>query len=170
MIPQHVTNYAVWLEGRRLLGMADCTLANLVNLADDLKGASYFGSSNIPVQAHFDAMSITLNFHTITADACSLARQDGRDLDIRSAHQYHTSSTNKITQQGFRVITSVLPKGINLGVFEVGVKGGVSVELEVITIRVLHEERILIELDKENGICNIDGVDYGIRIRRLLGL
>lgn len=170
-IPNHHTNYAVWIDGLRLLGMADLTLPNLANLADDLRGAGIGGNINMPVQAHFDAMSVVLNFHTPTEDIfMRLGQQDGHNLDIRAATQYHSSSDNKITQQGWRFVMTTVPKGINLGTLEVGAKGNASVELEVITIRVLKDERALFELDKENIICRINGVDYGARIRHLLGI
>lgn len=173
-IPNHVANYSVFRDGRRLIGLADITLANMQNLTDSLKGSGIFGEIDMPVQAHFQPMSVTMNWLTITDDALFATVQDGAQLDAWAAMQEHDSSNNKIIHRGWRFVMQTAPKAFNLGKLEVGAKNeGVS-EYELIGIRVLSNDKIMLEINKANGVCRWwDGtklVDHAQRIRQLIGL
>lgn len=174
IIPQHVANYNVFKNGRRLIGLADITLPNLQNLTDTLKGAGIFGEIEAPVQAHFQSMSATFNWLTITDDAVFATIQQGAQLDAWAAVQSHNSSNGQIVHEGWRFIMTTLPKSFNLGKLEVGAKGEAVSEYELVGIRALHNDQVMFELNKENAVCRWrDGVtlvDNAQRIRQLIGL
>jgi P2 family phage contractile tail tube protein len=173
-IPNHVTNYSVFKDGRRLIGSANVTLPDLKNISDPLKGSGIFGEIDMPVQAHFQPYSVTLNWITITDDALFSTLQDGANLDAWAAQQYHDSSTNKIIHNGWRYVMGTAPKGINFGKLEVGAKGEAVTEYELISLRVIRNDVIVAEIDKENAICRWwNGsvlIDYAAPIRQLIGL
>jgi phage tail tube protein FII len=164
----------VFKDGRRLIGLADITLPNFQNLNDTLKGSGIFGEIEMPVQAHFQAMSVAFNWLTITDDAVFATIQQGAQLDAWASMQQHDSSTNRIIHQGWRFVMRTAPKSFNLGKLEVGAKGEGSSEYELISIRVLRDDKALVELDKENGVCRWwDGfklIDHGREIRQQIGL
>lgn len=174
IIPNHVANYNVFKDGRRLVGLADITLPNLQNLTDTLKGAGIFGEIDMPVQAHFQAMTATFNWLTITDDAVFSTIQQGAQLDAWAAVQAHNSSNGQIIHEGWRFTLVTAPKSFNLGKLEVGAKGEAVSEYELIGIRCLHNDNVRFEVNKENGVCRWwDGaqlVDSGRRIRQLIGL
>jgi len=174
LIPNHVANYSIFKDGRRLIGLADVTLPNLQNLNDELKGSGIFGAIEMPVQAHFQSITVTLKWLTIDDDAVFATLQDGASLHAWSAVQQHDSQTNRITHAGWRFIMGTAPKTFNLGKLEVGTKGELESEYELINIRILHDDRVMLEVDKENAICRWnDGfqlVDNARRIRQLIGL
>jgi hypothetical protein len=66
------------------------------------------------------------------------------------------------------------PKSFNLGKLEVGTKGEAESEYELISLRVFRDDRVVMEIDKENAVCRFwNGfqlVDNGQRIRQLIGL
>jgi phage tail tube protein FII len=174
IIPNHVANYSIFKDGRRLIGLADVTLPHLQNLADSLKGSGIFGEIDMPVQAHFQPYTVMLKWLAIDDDAVFATIQDGASLHAWSAIQVHDSSTNKILHAGWRYIMGTAPKSFNLGKLEVGTKGELESEYELINLRILHNDRIMCEVDKENAICRWwDGfqlVDNAARIRQLIGL
>jgi Bacteriophage tail tube protein len=174
IIPNHVANYSVFKDGRRLIGCADITLPNLQNLNDSLKGSGIFGEIDMPVQAHFQALSVTVNWLTITDGAVFATIQDGAQLDAWAALQAHNSGTGKIIHEGWRFIMTTVPKSFNLGKLEVGAKEEAVSEYELVGIRCLHNDVVMFELNKENGVCRwSDGtqlIDTGRRIRQLIGL
>jgi uncharacterized protein len=174
IIPNHVTNFSVFRDGRRLIGSADIVLPNLQNLTDSLKGSGIFGEIDMPVQAHFQAISVTLNWITITDHAVFATIQDGAQLDAWAALQSHNSSDGRIIHEGWRFIMVTAPKSFNLGKLEIGTKGEAVSEFELIGIRVSHDDKTMFELNKENAVCRwSDGVqlvDTGRRIRQLIGL
>jgi phage tail tube protein FII len=173
-IPNVVANYSIFKDGRRLIGLADVTLPNLQNLTDSLKGSGIFGEIDMPVQAHFQPYSVTLNWLTIIDDAVFATIQDGAQLHAWVAQQMHDSGTNRIIHQGWRYIMGTAPKSFNLGKLEVGTKGEAVSEYELISLRVLRNDRIVVEIDKENGVCRWwNGnqlIDHARRIRQLIGL
>ena len=174
IIPNHVANYSIFKDGRRLIGLADVTLPNLQNLTDSLKGSGIFGEIDMPIQAHFQAMSVTMNWLTIVDDAVFATIQDGAILDAWAAVQSHNSSTGKIVHEGWRFTMTTAPKSFNLGKLEVGTKGEAVSEYELIGIRALHNDKVMFELNKENAVCRwsdgIQLVDNAARIRQLIGL
>jgi len=173
-IPNHVTNYSIFKDGRRLIGIATVELPDLKNLEDNLKGSGIFGEIAMPVQSHFQPYSVKLNWQTIMDDAIFSTLQDGAQLDAWSANQLHDSGTNKIIHMGWRYVMGTAPKAFNFGKLEVGVKGDVVTEYELISLRILRNDQIVLEIDKENAVCRwFDGVqlvDYARRIRQLIGL
>jgi Bacteriophage tail tube protein len=173
-IPNHIANYSIFKDGRRLIGLADVTLPNLQNLTDTLKGSGIFGEIDMPIQAHFQPMSVTLNWITIVDDAIMSTLQDGAQLDAWAANQLHDSGTNKIIHNGWRYVMGTAPKSFNLGKLEVGAKGESVSEYELISLRVFRDDQVLLQIDKENAVCKWwDGfqlVDNAQRIRQLIGL
>lgn len=173
-IPNHVTNYSIFKDGRRFIGLADVTLPNLQNLADTLKGSGIFGEIDMPVQAHFQAYSVVLNWHTIIDMAVFSTVQDGAQLDAWSALQRHDSSNNRIVHDGWRYVMGTAPKSFNLGKLEVGAKQEVVSEFELISLRIFWNDRIMCEIDKENAVCRwwngATLVDHAARIRQLIGM
>lgn len=169
-IPNHVANYSIFKDGRRLLGLADVTLPNLANLTATLKGSGIPGEIDMPVQCHFQALSVVLNWHTVTDDGVYTFWQDGAILDCWSAMQYHDTTENKIIHHGWRFVMGTVPKGYNLGTLEVGALGSPATELELIHLRCLFDGREMIALDKGNFQIRIDGRDFGQPIRQLIGL
>jgi phage tail tube protein FII len=173
-IPNHVSNYSIFKDGRRLIGLADVTLANLQNLTDSFKGSGVFGEIDMPVQAHFQAYSVTLNWITVVDDAVFATIQDGAQLDCWAAHQLHDTGTGRIIHQGWRYVMGTAPKSFNFGKLEVGTKGEAVTEYELISLRVFRSDRVMLEIDKENAVCRwfngIELVDHGRVIRQLIGL
>jgi hypothetical protein len=157
-----------------LIGLADVTLSNSQNLVDTLKGSGIFGEIEMPTQAHYQSMTVTLNWLTIVDDTLFATIQDGAQLDAWAAHQLHDSGTNKIIHEGWRYVMGTVPKSLNWGKLEVGTKGeGVS-EYEVISLRVFRNDRVVYEMDKENAVSRqwngIQLVDNARNIRQLIGL
>jgi uncharacterized protein len=173
-IPNHVANYSIFKDGRRLIGLADVTMPHLQNLTDSLKGSGIFGEIDMPVQAHFQPYTVMLKWLTIVDDAIFATLQQGASLHAWSSIQVHDSGTNQILHEGWRFVMGTAPKSFNLGKLEVGTKGELESEYELINLRVLHNDKVMCEIDKENAVCRWwDGftlVDNAREIRQQIGL
>lgn len=173
-IAGQTNNFSVFKDGRRLIGLADITLPVLKNMTDTLKGSGIFGEIEMPIQSQFDSMSVTLKWISITDDALFASIQDGATLDCWVDQQEHDSSTNKIVHVGWRYVFRTVPKSFNFGKVEIGTKGEPESEYELISLRVLHNDQVRLEMDKENGVFRAwDGtqlVDSGQAIRQNIGL
>lgn len=173
-IPNHVTNYTIWKDGKQLIGCGNVTLPDLKNLEDPLKGSGIFGEIGMPVQCHFQPYSIKIAWLTITDLALFSTLQNGAILDCLAALQYHDSSTNKIIHNGWRFTMGTVPKAFNFGKMEVGTKQECETEYEIISYRIRFNDVDVCYIDKENDICrwwNGQALeDEALRIRQLIGL
>lgn len=173
-IPNHVANYSIFLGGRRLIGLADVTLPNIQNLSDSFKGSGIFGEIDMPVQAHFQAMTVTLNWNTVIDDMVIATLQEKAVLDAWAAIQEDDPGLHKIVHSGWRFVMGVAPKTFNLGKLEVGSKGECVSEYELISIRAIRNDVTVMQIDKENAVCRWwNGnrlVDHAARIRQLIGM
>jgi hypothetical protein len=173
-IPSTLSNYNVFKDGSQLIGLADVTLPHLQNLTDQLKGAGIFGEIEMPVQAHFQSMTVMFKWLSITDDIFFATIQNGAQLDCWASVQGHDSGTNQIVHDGWRVVINTAPKSTNFGKLEVGTKGDLETEYEVISMRIYHNDGLRLEVDKENAICRSwDGstlVDSAAQIRQQIGL
>lgn len=170
ILPRKTANYSVFANGgRELLGMADCTAPNIQNLTDTYKGAGIFGEVEVAIQAHFQPMQITLNWHVPCESSISVFRQDGGDLDLWQAVQHIDSSNNRIVHRGWRIQCLTLPAGFDFGTVEVGASSSSVSTFQISRIRASFEEKEMIVIDVDNQICVVEGIDYAARIRQLIG-
>jgi hypothetical protein len=173
-IPNHVANYSIFKDGKRLIGLADVTLPNMQNLTDSLKGSGIFGEIDVPIQAHYQPITVTMNWLAVVDHMLFATIQDGAQLDAWSAVQMHDTGTNKIIHVGWRFVMGTLPKSLNFGKLEVGTKGEAVSEYELISMRVFFNDRVVYEIDKVNAVCRawsgVQLIDNARRIRQLIGL
>ena len=71
-VDQSTINWAVYEDNTEYAGMAQATLPNLTALTQSISGAGIAGNVDAVILGHFDAMSMTLNYRTMTEQACAL--------------------------------------------------------------------------------------------------
>ena len=67
------TNFAVYEDATEFYGMAEVTLPEITQITEEVKGAGISGAFNGAFVGHIEAMTLTLNFRSVTADAVKLA-------------------------------------------------------------------------------------------------
>jgi Bacteriophage tail tube protein len=169
-IPNQVNNYSIWFGGNRFIGMADVTMPNLANMTDELKGAGLGGTISFPVAAHYNDWTMTMNFHTITSEGVELMRQDGLKIEARAGMQYLDPGPHKLVIGAWKFVMAILPRGFDLGKFEVGTKETNAVEVGVTYIKASLDGKEMFEKDKVNLIDRVLGVDYAQAIRSAIGI
>lgn len=61
-----VTNFAVYEDATEYYGMAEVTLPEIASLTEEVKGAGISGVFNGAFVGHLEAMTLTLNFRSVT--------------------------------------------------------------------------------------------------------
>jgi len=169
-IPQNLINYSVYLNASTFLGVADVTLPSLEYLTDTVKGSGIAGEVEIPTIGNFGSMVVQLNWSNVAPEAIKLLSPVAQTLDFRAVQQVFDASTSAIGSQGFKVTVKTMPKKMDLGKLDVGAKTDSVSELEVTYLKVEIDGKILIEIDKFNYKCVIDGVDHLAKLRTQLGM
>ncbi|MBA2943213.1 phage major tail tube protein [Paenibacillus sp. CGMCC 1.16610] len=169
-IPEKVTGYSVYHEGSTFLGVADVTLPSLESLSETIKGAGIAGEVDSPTIGHFSSMTCTLNWRTIDPTAIRLAAPKAHALDFRASQQTYDTQTGAYLPIGAKVSVRAIPKKFDFGKLESGATTDSSSEFEVIYLKATVDGKTVVEIDKYNYICIIDGVDYLAAIRQQLAL
>ena len=86
-IENGVTNFAVYEDATEYYGMAEVTLPEITQISEEVKGAGIAGTFDGTFVGHLEAMSLTLNFRSVTTDAIKLAEPRKHQLDLRAAQQ-----------------------------------------------------------------------------------
>ena len=169
-VPEKLTNFRVYQDGDDLIGIADAELSTITAMSETVKGAGIAGEIDVPTTGHFGSMEVTLNWRTLNKSNVALMAPKVFNLDLRGAQDVYDSSNKTIRHQSVKCVIAGRPKELSLGKFDVNASTGTSNKLEVIYIKVDVDGKTVLEIDKYNYICNIDGQDYMGEIREALGL
>lgn len=109
-IDQLITNFAVYEDATEYLGMSEATLPEVVNLTEEITGAGIAGNIEAVILGHIEAMTLTLNFRTVTPAAIKLAEPRVHKIDLRAAQQEHNTRTGVTSVNAAKHILKVTPK------------------------------------------------------------
>lgn len=169
-IAEKLINYSVYRDGTEFLGTADVQLPSLEALTETVKGAGIAGEVDSPTLGQFGSMTVTLNWRTLAVPNLRLAQQKSHALDFRLAIQQYDTVSGGYKSVGHKVSVRAIPKKTDFGKVEAGATMDASNELEVTYIKIIIDNKTVLELDKFNFICIIDGVDQLKEVREQLGL
>jgi len=170
-LPERLTGFRAYLDGSiDMKGTVDIELPKFENMKETVKGAGMAGEYDSPTLGHFGAMQVGITWRTIEKNVVSLMRQQAQRLDLRGGFQDYDSGTGGYVIRPVKIVVQGIPVSTELGKFEVGATSGSKSTLEVLYIKISIAGNVVVELDKLNYICIIDGVDYLKDIRKALGL
>lgn len=169
-VPEKLINYRVYLNGNDMIGTSDVTLPKLDAMTETVKGAGIAGEVESPVLGHFSSMELELNWRTLEKSNVLLASPKGVHLDLRGAQQVYDSGSGSFVARAVKVVVRGVPKSTELGKLDVGATTDTKNTIEVNYIKITIDGSTVLEIDKYNYICIIDGTDYLADVRTALGL
>ncbi|WP_375104055.1 phage major tail tube protein [Paenibacillus sp. RS8] len=169
-VPERLAGYSVFRDGTERVGTADIELPSLESMSDTVSGAGIAGEVESPTIGFYSSLGVTLNFRTLDVPMIRLAAPKAHALDFRGSQQAYNSTTGEYESIPVRVSVRAVPKNTTLGNFEVNAGTGSSIEMECNYLLIFINNVKMLELDKFNNICWIDGVDYLAQYRQHLGL
>lgn len=169
-LPENMINYAVYLDGSRLMGTASVDLPSLDQITQKITGAGIGGEVEAPVMGHFAAMTLGVSWRTITKEAMILAQPAAHSLEFRGSQQVYDTASGLYSTVPVKVIVKASPKKTGLGKMVVAAQTDTKNEFEVSYIKVYFNGEEQIEIDKYNFIARIQGTDYLAAVRNDLGI
>ena len=151
-------------------GVADITLPKISYMSDTVSGAGIAGEIETPTMGQLSSMEFGINWRTINKSLIKLAAPNFHSLEFRGAQQILDKEHEELTIEDVRIVVRGLPKETDLGKGQTAAKTVSSTTLECTYLKVDIACDTVVEIDKLNGICNIDGTDYWSAIRKALGL
>lgn len=170
IMPEKLVNFRVYEDGADLLGTADVEMPNFEALTETISGAGIAGEVESPVIGHYSSQEVKLNWRTLAKGNINLMAPKGHHLDIRGAQQMYDTNAGEYKIVPVKVVVHGVPKSSELGKLEKGAPTDTSNTLECYYIKVTLDGNEVVELDKYNYICKIDGTDHLAGVREALGL
>lgn len=168
-IDEGVINFAIYEDGIEYLGMAEVTLPELTSLTQEIKGAGIGGNLETVIIGHLAAMTMTLNFRTVTDAAIRLAEPRIHKIDLRSAQQAQNTRTSELEINDMKYIVHLRPKKFSPGKLAPASPADASGEFAVSYYSLWKNGQKQIEVDPINFIYIMNGKDYLEEVRRALG-
>lgn len=169
-IPEKLINFRVYTDGNDLIGAADVELPDLEYITETISGAGVAGEVDSPVIGHFKSMSLKLKWRTFNAGAVKLMGAKAHPLDLRGSIQRYDAGSGEYAAMPMKVVMRGMPKKAGLGKFEMGKPMDNESEFEVVYLKVWLDGTEVLEIDKMNFICRINGTDALADVRKHLGL
>lgn len=169
-IDQVIQNFEVYEDAKRFLGVADAKLPSLSFITASMSGAGIAGNIDTIVKGHTEAMSLSMNFRTMTEAAMGLTTPDCHQIEFRGARQDEDATSRRLIVVPVKHVLVVLPKTYDAGKFAPASTSDASGEYAVRYWAHYVNGKKILEVDPMNYICLINGVDYLADTRAALGL
>lgn len=163
------TNFAVYEDATEFYGMAEVTLPEINSITEEVKGAGISGAFNGAFVGHIEAMTLTLNFRSVTKDAIRLAEPRNHLIDLRAAQQYWNNNAGKFVQQSVKHVLLVTPTKYAPGKLAPAASAEASGEYAVTYFATYIDGEKVLEIDILNFIYFVNGTDYLADVRKALG-
>lgn len=164
-----ITNFAVYEDATEFYGMAEVTLPEISQITEEVKGAGLSGAISGVFVGHVEAMTMTLNFRSVTADAIKLAEQRSHQLDLRAAQVIWDNTAGKYIEQKVKHVLLVTPTKFSPGKLAPAASAEASGEYAVTYFATYIDGKKKMEIDIVNFIYYVNGKDYLAEVRKALG-
>lgn len=168
-VDELVNNFAVYEDSVEYLGMAEVELPEISALTEEITGAGIGGNVEAVVIGHLEAMTLTLNFRTVTDAVIRLNEPRIHVIDLRAAQQSENTATKKIDIDAMKYIMRVRPKKLAPGKVAVASPADASGEYAVTYYAIYKNGKKEVEIDQLNFIYYVNGIDYLSDVKKALG-
>lgn len=167
--PEAYIDFEVYEDAKNLIGVAQASLPDISFMTASITGAGVSGTVETPLAGMLDAMTLTLNFRSVTDAAVSLASPKKHNIDLRAVGQHW--DTNAVDKKMWvdKYVMTIFPKKFAPGTIAPASASDASGEYSVYYFAAYKDGERLIEIDPFNQICFINGVDYLADVRKALG-
>lgn len=168
-IPEIINNFKVYNgDGDELIGVtSEMSLANLNNLTASISGAGIAGTYNTPVIGQYDSIQQEVPFRVMYKEMATIMNpMKVARLNIRGAIQVTNKSTGVSDMCGFRYVVGGRCVSAKPGSMQPANPMSASATIEATYILVEIDGEKVVEIDKLNNICRIDGTDLLEAVRR----
>ena len=167
--PEAYLDFFVYEDGNTLIGVAQVTLPDIAFMTASLTGAGVGGTVETPLAGMLEAMTLALNFNSVTDAAASLASPKKHNLTIMAAGQdWDTNTVDKVIwADKYNLV--VFPKKMAGGTIAPASKSDANGEYAVYYYAGYKDGVKRFEIDQFNQICESDGVDHMAATRKAIG-
>lgn len=168
IIPEVMNNYNVYDDrARKMIGISgEVELPELEAITDTVEAAGILGELEDPVTGQFASAKIKIPFSNLHEDIFNLMdTTNPPQLTLRGSMQVMNSATGGTDYVPVKIVVRGKATTSSLGKFVKGKKGEPEIELEILYIKVMINNKTTLELDKLNFVFVVNGKDMLAKVR-----
>lgn len=170
IFPNGHVDYLMYKNGGALIGVAKVTMPSIKYKTTTTTGAGLMGDFTVPLAGMIEAMSINIDFNSVTDAAIELGSNEWHDVALMVADQYFNRSTRTEEIDSVRFEMSIRPTETNAGTIASASAADASGTYSVCRYVVYKNDKKVIEIDQLAQIHNVNGVDCAANVRKAIGL
>lgn len=167
--PEAYIDFEVYEGAVNFCGISKVSLPDIAFLTQTITGAGIAGNIEAVLTGMVEAMTLGLNFRSVTDAATKLMSPVKHQLDLRVAEQYWDTNAVSKDVMADKYVMVVIPKSTKPGTVAPASAADTSGEYSVYYYAAYKDGKTLWEIDPFNYRCEIDGIDYMEPVRRALG-
>ena len=168
IIPEVINNYNIYDDkARKMIGISgEVELPELEAITDTVEAAGILGEVEDPVTGQFASAKIKIPFSNLYEDIFnSMDTTNPPQLTLRGSMQVMNSATGGTDYVPVKIVVRGKATTSSLGKFVKGKKGEPEIELEILYLKVMINNKITLELDKLNSVFAVNGKDMLAKVR-----
>ena len=163
--PDANSTYRAYIDGQTFIGTVQIDLPELQSMTAEVKGAGIAGAIDKTVTGMFQAMSLTINFRTVTSDAMQLLKSGQHHLEFWASVQHTDPGTHKFVDVQHKIIVLGEFKNLTPGKLAVAETQDRTLEMEIVYFKEEFDGKELIEVDKYNHVYRVEGEDQLAQVK-----
>ena len=168
IIPEVINNYNIYDDkARKMIGISgEVELPELEAITDTVEAAGILGEVEDPVTGQFASAKIKIPFSNLYEDIFNLMDTTNHpQLTLRGSMQVMNSATGGTDYVPVKIVVRGKATTSSLGKFVKGKKGEPEIELEILYLKVMINNKTTLELDKLNSVFAVNGKDMLAKVR-----
>lgn len=162
-------DFAVYEDAEEFVGMASVKLPDKNQKTITINGAGIGGDVEVPVNGHYDAMTLEMEFHNYSARVARLREHRRHNIELRVAQQNEDRVKGQIVQEAVKHVFAVIPKSASGGNVAPATASNTKVAFSVRYWAIYVDGQLVDEIDQLNRVDIINGIDYDAPVRKALG-
>lgn len=168
--PNGHVDYMMYKNGGALIGVGRITMPPIKYKIVTATGAGLMGDATIPLAGMIEAMTVNIQFTSVTDAAVELGSNEWHDVAVYVADQYFDSvnRTEELEQTRFEL--SIRPTETSAGTIATASAADASGSYSVCRYTVYKEGKKVVDIDQFNQVHEVNGKDCAADVRKCIGL
>lgn len=168
--PNGHVDYMMYKNGGALIGVGKISMPPVKYKTVTATGAGLMGDATIPLAGMIEAMTVNIDFTSVTDAAVELGTNEWHDVAVYVANQYFDSvnRTEELEQTRFEM--SIRPIETNHGTIATASAADASGSYSVCKYTVYKAGQKVVDIDQFNQVHMVNGKDCAADVRKAIGL
>ena len=162
-------DFAVYEDADEFVGMASVKLPDKIQKVITMNGAGIGGDVEVPVNGHYDAMTLEMTFRNYSPRVARLREHRRHNIELRVAQQNEDRIAGQVVTDAVKHVFVGIPKSATGGTVAPATAGDMTVAYSVRYWATFVNGTKVDELDQLNRIDIVNGIDYDAPVRKALG-